>query len=202
VTLNGSDNGTDCSDLKTSGTFGSIAAGDYVWVSGQNVPAIVTQVVSSAEILVGANGKTGATGLGAGGCANGSTLGIAHNFWTSGAYGDDGKGLREQFINPQYRCPSCNSLTWDSTVTGGDGTAADARDQIMCNLGEGTGADGTACTADPRATIANLRAYLQWAYTPMNGQLYSAAPDGQTYGALPGIRRRSFSDRVLKRWSA
>ena len=180
---NGNSNAATCSDVKTAGTLSGTIIGDFMTYSGYSNIAPVLTVPSTTEATLGTN-YSGGAGLGAGNCANGATMSVFKNFWTSGSYGDAGKGANEKFGSSFLFCPTCNSATWDTTVLGGPGTAADARDQIMCNVSGGIGPTGGACTPNPLATVANLMAYLYRAYTPYNGQLLNAAPDGMTFGAV------------------
>ena len=180
---NGNSNSAACGDLGTAGTLSGTIPGDFVTYPGYyNIAAVLT-VPGTTEATLGASG-TGGVGLGAGNCANGETLSVFKNFWTSGGYGDAGKGANEKFGSSFLFCPTCNSATWDSVVLGGPGTATDARDQIACNVSGGIGPTGGTCTLNPLATVANLRAYLYRAYTPYNDQLLNAAPDGLTFGAV------------------
>jgi len=194
---NGSSNGSSCADLQTAGALGGTAPGDFAFkTSGIVGPATVLAVPNPQEATLGQNqaATVGSNGLGAGNCPAGQNLTIAYNFWlppatgTSKSYGDPGKGAHELIgLNPAHYCPVCTAATWDYALSGGNSTLTDARDQISCNIGDGIGPGGMPCTADHNASLINLRAYLKRAYTPYNGQLTNAAPDGTTFGAVAGF---------------
>lgn len=96
-------------------------------------------------------------------------------WWSSGSFGQNGKGLHDINVNPQFRNTSGSVLTYGGWAT----VQVAARELVSINGIDYTGAATTATTK----TAATILSYMQFQFTPMNGALKNAgAPSLCTTG--------------------
>src|SRR5581483_12319104 len=101
-------------------------------------------VVSETQLTLGKNlsGGNGITGL-----TSGDSTNVLYGYWADGGqYGDDGKGMHDLNLDPQFKDPSRTVLTWDA-LNGGPGTLAHVRSEII--KVNGYDASGNPATFNP-----------------------------------------------------
>lgn len=87
-------------------------------------------------------------------------------WWSTGAYGDNGKGQHDVYGDPQFAAPTRTTVTWYNSLFGSGGTFSTVRQELISI--NGTAVDGTDRTWDSRVTVAALLTYVRAGFTPTN----------------------------------
>ena len=121
---------TDANHIVVSSTAG-IGVGASLYYAGSQTSAMVTAVPSSGHVTLG-NDEFGAAGIA--GITNGVTLSILPNYWSSGQYGDTGKGQHEAYSDPKIINTNATVVAWDK-ANEGPGTFANALGEAVKFVG-------------------------------------------------------------------
>ncbi len=161
---------TDASHLIVSSTT-SVSVGDYLYHNASARGAFVTAVPSSGHVTIG-NDEDGVPGIPA--AIAGQSLVVLPDPWSSGIFGDAGKGQHEGYSDARLIDPNVSVETWDK-ANGGPGTRASARTEAYKM--NGWDASGNAATFNPAYSIASYLAYIRHGLIPTSLLLKGFAND-------------------------
>lgn len=178
---------TDPADLVVSSTT-SVSVGDYLYHVASARGAFVTAVPSSGHVTIGFD-EDGVSGIPS--AVAGQSLVVLPNPWSSGIYGDAGKGQHEGYSDPRLINPNVSVATWDA-ANGGPGTLAHARAEAFKM--NGWDINGNAAAFNSAFTIANFVAYIQRGLTPTSLLLLGQAHDAAWVSITGYVRGQSVID--------
>lgn len=144
----------------SSTTSPVVNVGDYLYHVSSAHGAFVLAVPSSGNVTIGKN-EDGVNGLPS--AIAGQSLIVLPSIWTSGVYGDAGKGQHEGYSDPRLANKDADAAHWDAAL-GGPGTIAHARSMLYYT--NGWDESGNAVTPNPAYTVANFNAYVRRGLAP------------------------------------
>jgi hypothetical protein len=181
---------TDAAHLIVSSTT-SVSVGDYLYHASSGRGAFVTAVPSSGHVTIGFD-EDGVSGIPS--AIAGQSLVVLPNIWSSGVFGDSGKGQHEGYTDPRLINPNVTVATWDK-ANGGPGTLANAR--LEAFKMNGWDVDGNAVTFNPAYSIANWLAYIRQGLMPTNLAMKGFSSDAAWAPTTAYVVGQSIQDSAL-----